>query len=398
MACINFTHLVDFMILMPLGPQLIRQFKIEPGQFGFLVSSYTFAAGLSGFVASLFVDRFDRKTNVLFFYAGFAIGTLSCAFAPDYLTLLVTRSLTGAFGGVLSSLVLSIVSDSIPLERRGTAMGVVMGAFSVASVIGVPFSLFLANQYNWHAPFIFLGIVALGVFFLVLTFLPRMNAHLKPATDPSPASALPAASSKDPFFALKAIAKNSNQLMALGFMFCLVFGQFSIIPFLSPSLVSNGGLPESQLPLIYLFGGIVAFFAAPTFGRLVDRFGRREIFNIGAIMSIPPILLVTNLGVVPVPLLLAISSSFFLVMSGRMVPAMSIISATAPPRSRGSFMSVTSSTQQLACALASSFSSLVVARDAQGRLLNYPWVGLNAVIFTGIALWLVQKVQAVRDA
>lgn len=373
MAAIQFSHIVDFMILMPLGPQLMRIFGIGPQEFGLLVSSYTFAAGLSGFLASFFVDRFDRKTSLLFFYVGFAVSTIACAIAPSYFYLLAARCLAGMFGGVLGSLVMSIVSDAISYERRGSAMGIVMGSFSVASVLGVPFSLYLATEFSWHAPFAFLGVVSLPVIALAMKYVPSMNAHVRKG------------GAHGAWESIGHILKTPNQQLALLFMFCLVLGQFSIIPFLSPSFVSNAGMREDQLPLLYLFGGLCSMVASPTVGRLADKYGKRQVFSFSVLLSLPPIWIITHLGPNPVWILLVISSLFFIVMSGRMVPAMAMVSSTATPEYRGSFMSVTSAVQQLSAALASWVAGMIVVSGEGGRLMNYEAVGYVAIAFSVLA-------------
>lgn len=381
MAAIQFSHIVDFMIMMPLGPQLMRLFQIDPQQFGLLVSSYTFAAGISGFAASFFIDRYDRKSSLLFFYIGFAVGTIACALAPTFSLLLLCRSLTGFFGGVLGSLVLSIVSDAIPYNRRGAAMGIVMGSFSIASVFGVPFSLYLANLTSWHAPFMFLGVVSFIVIGLVVSFMQPMKKHLRSKSERHP-----------PLAAITHIFKTKNQLFALLFMFCLILGQFSIIPLLSASYVSNAGLTEAQLPLTYMFGGLCTIVASPLVGRLADRFGKRKIFLIAVATSILPIYVITNLGQNPLWFVLFISSCFFVMMSGRMVPAMAMISATATPAYRGSFMSISSSVQQLSAALASYLSGVIVVQSTTGELLRYEYVGYIAIGFSCLAFLVAFKV------
>lgn len=393
MAAVNFNHIVDFVIMMPLGPLLMRMFQISPHQFGLLVSSYTFSAGASGLLASFFIDRFDRKSCLIFFYLGFGFGTLACALAPTYITLLLTRSITGVFGGVLGALVLSIVSDAISYERRGTAMGIVMGSFSLASVLGVPFGLYLANLFGWHAPFVFLGLFAIINLVGLWLWVPSMKGHLNHSSP-----------RHTPIQSLRHILRTPKQVVALSFIFFLVLGQFSIIPFLSQSFIANSGMLESQLPLIYLFGGICSMFASPLVGRLSDRFGKKIIFQISVWLSLLPILGITNLGVHPLWVLLAISSSFFIVMSGRMVPAMAMISATATPEYRGSFMSITSAVQQFSAALASYIAGMIVVQGEAGHLLHFDKAGYFAVIFSLLAFlfsnWLQQheKPQATKVA
>lgn len=381
LATIQFNHIIDFMIVMPLGPSLMRTFQISPAQFGILVSSYTFAAAASGVLSSLFLDRFDRKKALLFFFLGFSIGTIACALSEGYSGFLVARTITGLFGGVLNSIVLSIVGDVFPQEKRGTATGVVMGAFSVASVVGVPFSLTLANQFDWHAPFVFLGSLSLLLTALVQKAVPSMGQHLK-----TPA--------ENPFRVMKEYLSQSNYLIPLLFMFVLVLGQFSVIPYLSPSFVANAGLKESQLPLIYLFGGACSFFASPGVGYLADRFGKHLLFKIFASFSLLPLLLITQMGPSSVPWILFNSCLFFIAMSGRVVPSMAMITGSVPAKRRGSFMSLVSSTQNFAAATAAFLAGLIVTANENGQLLGYDKVGYFAAFFTLVSLWLAKKVHS----
>lgn len=380
MAGINFNHIVDFMIMMPLGPMLIRLFGIEARQFGLLVSSYSFTAGVSGLLASLYIDRFDRKSSLLFFFAGFILSTVACALAPSFWFLLAARSLAGAFGGVLSSLVLAIVSDAIPYERRGTAMGVVMGSFSVASVLGVPFSLELANRFSWHAPFVFLGGLSFLVWLLISWLMHPMRGHLlsKEARRPK----------RDTFLR---ILRTPAQLWALFFMFAVVMGQFTVIPYLSQSYVANAGLPEGKLSYIYLFGGFCSMVAAPLAGWLADKTSKHTVFALSAVVSAVPIVLITNMGARPVWYLILISCFFFIVMSGRMVPAMAMVSSTASPQYRGSFMSVSSAVQNLSAALAA-YTGGQIVRFENGQFLNYAQVGFVAVAFSALALFASRRI------
>lgn len=381
----QFSHIVDFMIMMPLGPQLMRMFEITPKQFGLLVSSYTFAASLSGFLAAFFVDRFDRKKTVLFFYSGFALATLLCALSPNYYSLLVTRAMTGAFGGILGSLIFAIVGDSIEAARRGSAMGIVMGAFSIASIFGVPFSLYLANTFSWHAPFFFLGLVSLLIVGVAGKQLPAVNAHLQKGMKHD-----------SPVQTLFRVATDSNQLLALCFLFLLVMGQFTVIPFMSPSFVANGGLSEAQLPLIYLFGGVVSMVTSPLVGRAADKYGKKRVFTIGALGSIIPLYLITNMGPSSVYYLIPVSCLFFLGMGARMVPAMSMVTSTVKMQYRGSFMSLSSSTQQMSAAFASFIAGLIVVKSETGTLENYDIVGYIAIIGTILAVLAARMMKSVE--
>lgn len=381
MAAINFNHIIDFMIMMPLGPMLIRLFGINAQQFGFLVSSYSFSAGISGFIAAFFVDRFDRKTSLLFFFAGFTVSTIACALAPSFAYLLAARSLAGAFGGVLSSLVLAIVSDAISYQRRGTAMGIVMGSFSVASVFGVPFSLELANRISWHAPFVFLGLLSAVIWMLIALWMAPMKGHFRTKE-----------AKRSKWDALANISRSPAQLWALVFMFALVMGQFTMIPYLSQSYVANAGLPENKLSYIYFFGGICSMIAAPLVGWLADKFSKHGVFAGAVLLSMLPIYLITHMGAAqPVWYLILISCSFFIVMSGRMVPSMAMISSTATPEYRGSFMSFSSSVQNLSAGLASFSGGLIVSIEG-GRFLHYDRVGFLAIAFSVVALLVSRKI------
>jgi DHA1 family inner membrane transport protein len=382
LAFIQFCHIVDFMILMPLGPVLMRSFNITPQEFSLLVASYTFSAGASGLLSAFFIDRFDRKTLLVFLVLGFSIGTIACALSLDYISLLISRSLTGVFGGVLGSVVFAIISDAINAERRGTAMGLLMTSFSVASIFGVPFSLFLANQFNWHAPFFFLGFISLLLVFLIIKSIPQFRSHI--ATDGT-------ASWKNSLL----FFKNKNQMIALVFISFLVLGQFSVIPFLSPSLVANVGLKESQLPLIYLIGGIFTIISSPWVGRLADQKGKRKVFYYGGVFSFLPILLVTNMKPVPLYAILIVAALFFMAMGARMVPAMAIASSTVAPQQRGSFMSVLSSVQNFSAAMAAYLAGQIVVKNENGYLENYHHVGWLAVALSFLAIYFVSKVVSV---
>ncbi|MEK2645652.1 MFS transporter [Bdellovibrio sp. BCCA] len=387
LATIQFSSIVDFMIMMPLGPQLMRMFAITPHQFGLLVSSYTFSASISGFLASFFVDKFDRKTSLLFFFFGFAIGTIACALSPNYELLLTARGLTGIFGGVLSSLVLSIVSDAISYERRGSAMGVIMTSFSMASILGVPFSLFLANEFSWHAPFTFLGVLSLLLCFVIWKYVPEMRVHLLEKREKEPIHRV-----------LTRIIHNQNQRRALFFMAAVMFGHFAIIPFLSPSLVANVGMTEQQLPLMYMAGGLCTIFSSPFIGRLADRFGKHKIFLWGALITILPYWVITHMGQTPLWLTLAICAFFFVSSGGRMIPATALVSGTSLPQNRGSFMSIVSCVQQMAAAVSSYIAGLIITTGPNGHLDNYNVVGYIAVVFTFVAIYLSRRIHAIESA
>lgn len=380
-AAIQFNHIVDFMIMMPLGPQLIRIFEINPQQFSFLVACYTLFAGLSGFISSFFMDKWDRKALLLFFFLGFSLSTIACALSSGYLFLLISRSIAGAFGGVLNSITLSIVSDNFSYEKRGTALGWTSTSFSLASILGVPFSIFLANHFNWHSPFLFLGLLSLALIVLILKAIPSNKPSI--------------AESKNFFEPLQIVSKSKDLKYGLLFMMLLFLGQFTVIPFLSPSLVANAGLKESQLPWIYLLGGGLSIFSAPQIGKLADRIGKHKVFILGALISLIPIFLITNLSITPVYLILSCTGLFFVSMGFRMIPAMALISGAPAPEHRGSYMGLVSSVQSLSSAVASSLAGAIIIKDPQSnQLLHYSYVGYLAIFFTLLSVLVVGKIHA----
>lgn len=377
LAAIQFTHIMDFMIMMPLGPQLMRLFNINPTQFGLIVSAYTFSAGVSGFLGAFLIDRFDRKKAVQFMYLGFTVGTIACALAPNYMLLVLARALAGMFGGVMSALILSIVGDTFTYERRASAMGAVMAAFSFASVLGVPFGLYLANTFSWHAPFFFIGGLGVIVFVLITLVIPQMNAHVKKDIKPS-----------SPIQVITNITSNPNQLRALLFMVLLMFGQFSIIPFISPYMVKNVGFTEHQLMYIYLIGGGLTIFTSPLIGKMADKYGKPKVFTIFAILTVIPLFLITNMPQIAIGWALVVTSMFFVTVGGRMIPAMTMITSTVKPQNRGSFMSINSSVQQLSASLASFIAGAIVMENANGKIDYYNIVGYIAIAAGIIAVYV----------
>lgn len=382
LAAIQFTHIVDFMIMMPLGPQLMRLFSISPAQFSWLVSSYTFSAGIMGFLGAFVLDRFDRKKVLQVIYIGFTLGTLACAFAPGYYWLMAARILTGAFGGILSATSLAIVGDLIPEQRRASAMGIVMTAFSLAGVLGVPIGLFLATKWSWHAPFIGLGCIAFLIIVLIQLVIPVMRIHLSIERK-----------KESPIQILTNVTGNKNLLFALCTMTFLMLGQFTVIPFISPYMVSNVGFAEDQLPYIYFLGGLCTIFTVPLVGKLADKRGKFKVFRWAIGLSVIPILLLTNLPQTSIYIALLVTTFFMITIGSRGIPAQAMITSTVKPQQRGSFMSFNSSVQQLSAGLASIISGLIIHKTESGALENYGWIGLLAATCSFISLWFAKKLK-----
>lgn len=384
LAVIQFSHIIDFMIIMPLGKQFMKAFGIGPQQFSLIVSVYAFSAFLAGLLSAMVIDRFDRKQALLGLYIGFGLGTLACAFSPTFAVLLLARGLTGAFGGTLAALVLAIVGDVVPLERRARAMGVVMTAFSAASVVGVPAGIFLAASFSWHAPFLAIGAMAVVNTFLIIFALPPIRGHLETGQV-----------QMDPLKALGNVLRNRNQQMALGFTVILMLGHFSIIPFIAPYMQLNVGFSDHQVAYIYTIGGVLTVFVLPYFGRLADRYGNVRVFTIASFFALFSILAITTLPPVPIALALVATSSFFVVASGRNVPATALVTSVVRPENRGSFMSVRGSVQEMALAIASLVAGLIVTQQPDGSLGNYPYVGMLAIIMSIIAMAVAPRLKIV---
>ena len=381
LAALNFTHILDFMIMMPLGNYLMPYFNISSQQFSMLVAAYTFSAGTSGFLAAFFVDKYDRKKVLLFGYSGFLIGTLCCALSPTYYVLLLSRVFAGVFGGLIGAQVLSIVADLIPYERRGTAMGIVMAAFSIASVFGVPFSLYLANIFNWHGPFFFVvGLGALLIPFLV-RYLPKMDAHTHSNLS----------NKVHPFALLKDIANDNDQRLALALSATIMLGHFMIIPFLNPFMEFNKGFSKAQTPIIYMVGGALTLFTSPFLGRVADKIGKHRLFVGMALLAILPIAFITNLPNIPFYLVLCVTGFWFVVSSGRMIPAQAMISNVVSHERRGSFMSINSSVQQIFVGLASVLAGFIVVKTPSNAILNYNITGYVSIAVTLLSILFVSR-------
>ena len=363
LASIQFTSVLDFMIMMPLGPQLTQLFDISAGQFGFLVSAYTFAAGLSGLLAATYIDRFGRKRMMLTLYPLFGIAALACSLAPTYGWLITARVASGFFGGVLMALSQTIVAEVIPFERRGRAMGVVMTSFSVATVAGVPLALFLASSFNWHAPFLAIALMV-SVFVLgALKTLPSLKGHVQAPSDDGSAPSI--------FSNLRLVLVDPNHLRAYAMSSSMVFAGFAVIPYITLYLQANAGFVAEQIPYVYLCGGVCTLISARFIGHWSDRAGKAYAFRRLAILMPLPLLAMTLSADLPMAGVLVVSSILFVVMSGRMIPGMALIGASADPRRRGSFMTLNSAVQSLAMGLAALVGGQILGRDGNGHLTHY---------------------------
>jgi len=371
LAGIQFTHIVDFMIMMPLGPQLTSLFDISFAEFGLLVSAYTISAGISGLFATTFVDRFDRKHLLLTLYFLFALTTVACGLAPSFAWLMAARIAAGFFGGVLNTMTQTIIGDVIPFARRGRATGIVMTSFSVATVAGVPAGLMFANFWGWHFAFFAIGVMCLGVGALALYALPTLDAHIAHGED------------KHVLHAMIQVISEHNQRMALFLSGTMMFAAFTIIPYITLYLQNNHVMLSSEIPWIYLCGGLVTLFTGRWIGGITDRHGKRETFQKATLLSVIPMFAVTLLVPVPLPFVLLVTTLLFSAMNARMTPGMALLTSAANPKFRGTFMSLNGAVQSFSMGIASWVGGILLQREASGQVTHY-W--LCAVVAAGASL------------
>ena len=382
LAAVQFTHIMDFMVMMPLGPQLMRELKIDVPQFGHMISAFGLTAGLVGLAVAPFIDRFDRRKLLLFCYAGFAVGTLACGLSHTPEMLLIARAICGAFGGVSSAALMAIVADVVPPERRARGMGIIMTAFSVAAALGVPLGLKLAQWWKWEAPFLVIAVAAAIVWVLLFKVLPPVRGHLT-------------AGKRDSGKDFLTLLRDRNAWMGLALMMMAVMGHFMVIPYLSPYLVGNVGMPESYLFLVYMVGGAVTIFTGPIVGRLADRHGRFLLYVILVCCACVVVRLITASGPLPVWHILANAAFFFIFASGRFVPAQATISLAVPSHRRGAYMSLVSCSRDLASGATAAIAAKIVSTGPGGAVLNYDRLGLVAI---GVSLASILVFRKMRMA
>jgi len=385
LAAINFTHIMDFVIMAPLSPFLKESMLISTEQFGYLVSIYTFAAAAGAILAFFNIDKYDRRSAILFLYTGFIVANVLCALAPQYKFFMMARLFAGLFGGVLNVLIMSVIGDVIPMERRGKATGMVMAAFSAASVLGIPSGLILADMYkDYHAPFWLLSGLSMLVGIALVFKFPSIRKHLEYEGPKTP-----------PLEILKSFALDSNIRRALLFMSLLMIAGFTIVPFISDYLVNNVGLNKDELKYVYLCGGLATVFSSILVGKLSDKFGKVKTFVVAGLISIIPIAIVTVLPVMPLVYVLMFNVVFFMCFGARFVPAMTLMTSCVMPHRRGSFLSVSSAVQQMASGIAILIASTIIVNGAKGELYHFGWVGVVACTATVLCIIVSLRIKEV---
>lgn len=380
LALLQFTIVLDFMILSPLGDILMKSLDITPQKFGWVVSSYAFSAGISGILAAGFADKFDRKKMLLFFYVGFVFGTLFCGMATTYEMLLLARVVTGLFGGVIGAISMAIITDLFAINQRGRVMGFVQMAFAGSQVLGVPLSIYLAAKFNWHIAFFMIVVIAIIIGVLVLIKMKPVNEHLKLQSD------------KNAFLHLWHTLQNKSYQVGFLATAMLSIGGFMLMPFGSAFLVNNVHIPQTDLFLVFMFTGISSIIIMPIIGKISDRVDKFKVFTVGSFIAIIMVLFYTNISTVPLWQVIIINMLLFMGIMSRMIPSTILATAIPEMKDRGAYMSINSSLQQMAGGIAAVFAGLIVTQQTKtSPLEHYNTLGYVVAIMILICIYFVYR-------
>ena len=381
LALTQFTVVLDFMVMSPLGDLLMKDFKVKPDQFGIVVSSYALAAGISGFLTAGFADRFDRKRLLVFFYSGFILGTLFCGMAESYNQLVWARILTGLFGGVMSSISMAIVADIFSLEQRGRVMGFMQMGFGLSQIVGIPLSLFIADMYHWQTPFYLIVGLSVGMLLAILLALKPINAHLALKRENSA------------FKHLLATIKNRNYrigFMATAFM---SLGGYFMMPWGSAFAVNNVGISQKELPLLFMIVGISTFMIMPLIGWLADKVNKFQLFMLASLVMIGSVLVYVHLGETTLFVLIVVNIFMMGGIMARMVPSQALTTSVPEAKDRGAFMSINSSLQQMAGGVAAMIGGKIVWQySPSAPLMNFDLLGYVVIAVILINIYLTYRV------
>lgn len=382
-AFIQFTVILDFMVISPLNPMLKPALGINPDEFGKIVASYAISAGIAGILAAGFSDKFDRKKMLLLFYSGFVIGTFFCGISNTYPTLLASRIFTGIFGGVIGSIGFAIITDIFKMEVRGRVMGFVQMAFSASQVLGIPAGLYLANSFDWHAPFLMIVGVAIPVGILMLMKLKPVTGHLSGRVD------------KKAFHHLLHTAKNPAYQRGFIATMLLATGGFMMMPFSSDFLVNNIKIDKANLPMIFMITGVFSLITGPLIGQLSDKIGKFYLFLGGTILSIITILIYTNLGPNAIWVVIVINTVMWVGISSRMISASALTSGVPEMKDRGAYMGINSSIQQISGGIGSFVAGKIVVQSTPGTPIQHfeivGYVVIASMLFTIVMMRVIEK-------
>ena len=383
LAIAQFTVILDFMVISPLGDILMKDLNMSTSNFGFAVSAYAFSAGTSGLLAAGFADKFDRKKLLIFFYTGFILGTFFCAMANSYWTLVAARIFTGLFGGVIGSISLAIVTDLFVLQQRGRVMGFIQMAFASSQILGIPLGLYFANNWGWHSSFLMIVVLAVITLAVIVIKLQPINKHLELQSD------------KSPFLHLFHTLSNKRYQVGFTAIAILSVGGFMLQPFGTAYLVNNIHVSHEELPIIFFFTGVSVLIIMPMIGRLSDKVSKLKLFAVGSLISIIMILIYTNLPPIPVWQIIIINMILFMGIMSRMVPSTTLNTAVPETQDRGAYMAITSSLQQIAGGIAAVCAGFIVHQQTKtSPLINYDILGYVISIITLVSILLIQRVDS----
>lgn len=380
LSVIQFSVVLDFMVLSPLGAQLLNELHITTKQFGLVVSAYAFSAGASGLLSAGFADKFDRKKLLLFFYCGFILGTFLCGIAPGYKFLLAARIVTGIFGGVISSVSFAIITDLFTLHQRGRVMGFIQMSFSGSQVLGIPAGLYLANNAGWHSPFLMIVGLSLFIGLIIVIKMKPVKDHLKIISE------------KNAVQHLQKIFSNTGYLQAFGATVLLATGGFMLMPFGSAFAVNNLGLKIEDLPFLYICTGIFSMAAGPLAGKLSDKTSKMKVFTAGTLLTITMVLIYCNLGITQLWAVIILNVILFTGVLSRIIPAQALMSAVPEAQDRGAFMSVNSSIQQISGGVAAAAAGIIVVQPEGKAIENYNILGVVVAVSMVITLLLMYNI------
>lgn len=381
LALLQFTIVIDFSIVSPLGDLLMKKLEIGTSQFGLIVSCYAFGAGISGILAATFADKFDRKKFLLFFYVGFIAGTLFCGLSHNYTMLLIARSVTGLFGGVIGAISLSIVSDLFTLNQRGRVMGYIQMAFAGSQILGIPVGVFLANNWGWNSTFFMIVLLATMICLTIMIKLKPVDEHLK------------LQSKENALVRFWNVLSNKNYLIGFVLIALVATGGSMLMPFGSAFLINNVGITQEQLPLVFMFTGMATVFIMPLVGKLSDKIDKFKLFAIGSFISIVMTIVYTNLTPIPLWSVIVVNIVMFAGIMSRMIPAMALNTAVPEAKDRGAYLSLCSSIQQLSNGIAALVAGLIIVQPTKASPLeHYDILGYIVVTLSIVCIFLIYRI------
>jgi predicted MFS family arabinose efflux permease len=381
LAITQFTVILDFMVMSPLGDILMKSMQIKPSHFGLVVSAYAFSAGISGLLTAGFADKFDRKKLLLFFYTGFILGTILCGVVTSYPLLVAARIITGLFGGVIGSISMAIVTDLFTMQQRGRVMGFIQMAFGASQIFGIPVGLYIATKWDWHAPFLGVAVMAIIIAVLIALKLKPLTEHLAIQKEKSAFQHL-----------IHTITKREYRI---GFAATAVLsvGGFMLMPFGSAFAINNLKITEEQLPFIFMIAGMSTLIIMPVIGKLSDKIDKFKIFAAASIWTIITVAVYTNLGETPFWLVAIINILMMMGVMSRMVPSTALVTSIPAKEDRGAFMSINSSLQQISGGIAAAFAgTIVVQKDSFSPLEHYNTLGFIIIGISLLSILLLSRV------